>query len=133
MRVGFKRLQSRLFVFAPMSSQQFIDSQLKGLTNRVLHAHNFSKASSKALDVAVDLLSRYLELLAATCASFAQHAGRDAANVHDALMALEELGLDMNDIMEWCERDGIELAKYAGTTSRTHLEQFGCEYSLEFS
>ena len=92
-----------------MSSQQFVDIHLRGLVRQVVHAHNFNKASSKAVDIVVDLLGHYLELLTATCASFAQHAGRDAANVHDAVMALEELGMDMQDIMEWCERDGVEL------------------------
>ena len=92
--------------------------------SQVIHAHNFSKASSKAVDIVVDLLGHYLELLTATCASFAQHAGRDAANVHDAVVALGELGIDIQDIMEWCERDGVELSKFGTGSLREHLEQF---------
>ncbi|KAF9513503.1 hypothetical protein BS47DRAFT_1344152 [Hydnum rufescens UP504] len=107
-----------------MSSQAFVEMHLRRLVRQVVHANNFTKASSKALDIVVHLLGHYLELLAAKCALFAQHTGRDGVNIHDALMALEESGMDVEDIMGWCGRDGVELSKFGPGSLREGFEQF---------
>lgn len=114
-----------------MSSEQFVGAQLRRLTSRIVHAHQFNKASSNAVDIIVDLLSRYLELLAGTCAQYAQHTGRTGANALDAVVALQELGLDVDELKDWCERDGLELAKYTGGSGRA-VEQFGGGFNPTF-
>ncbi|KAF8200356.1 hypothetical protein BJ912DRAFT_1029788 [Pholiota molesta] len=73
---------------------------LESATQRTLHAHAFSRSSSQASAVLTDLLSRYLTLLSATCAKYAQHAGRT------------------DELSEYCSTEGKELNRYALYSAR---------------
>jgi len=101
---------------------------LESATQRTLHAHAFSRSSSQASNVLTDLLSRYLALLTSTCAKYSQHAGRTTINVRDALGALEELGLSLDELNEYCATEGKELNRYALYSARRveDLHEFRC-------
>jgi len=81
---------------------------------KTLHAHSFTRSSSQASLALTDLLSRYLVLLATTCSQYAQHAGRLNITVRDAMCALDELGVSMDELHEYCGTEGDELARYSG-------------------
>ncbi|CAA7261949.1 unnamed protein product [Cyclocybe aegerita] len=91
---------------------------LESATQRTLHAHAFSRSSSQASLVLTDLLSRYLSLLTATCAKYAQHAGRSSLTVRDALASLEELGVTLEELDDYCATEGKELNRYALYSAR---------------
>ncbi|KAF9040159.1 hypothetical protein BJ165DRAFT_1407273 [Panaeolus papilionaceus] len=91
---------------------------LESATQRTLHAHAFSRSSSQASMVLTDLLSRYMALLTSTCAKYAQHAGRTQLNVRDALGALDEMGVSLDDLSEYCATEGRELNRYALYSAR---------------
>jgi Wiskott-Aldrich syndrome protein len=91
---------------------------LEQATHRTLHAHSFSRSSSQASLVLTDLLSRYLSLLSLTCAKYAQHAGRTGLTARDAFCALDELGVSMEELDEYCTSEGIELGRYAVHSAR---------------
>lgn len=86
---------------------------LETVTIQTLHANNFSRASTQATQVLTDLLSRYLTLLAATCAKYAEHAGRLRLSAQDTMEALGELGMNMEELSEYCTTEGRELSRYA--------------------
>ncbi|KAG7442800.1 uncharacterized protein BT62DRAFT_982303 [Guyanagaster necrorhizus] len=86
---------------------------LESATHRMLHASTFSRSSSQASLVLTDLLSRYLALLSSTCAKHAQHAGRTKLTPMDALSALDELGVSLDELKEYGSTEGIELNRYA--------------------
>ena len=79
---------------------------LETVTIDTLHANNFSRASTQATQVLTDLLSRYLSLLSATCAKYAEHAGRLRLNAKDAAAALGELGVSVEELSEYCALEG---------------------------
>ncbi|KAH9996137.1 hypothetical protein BJV74DRAFT_769319 [Russula compacta] len=81
---------------------------------KTLHAHSFTRSSSQASLALTDLLSRYLVLLATTCSQYAQHAGRLNLTVRDAMCVLDELGVSMDELHEYCGTEGDELARYSG-------------------
>ncbi|KAL0573332.1 hypothetical protein V5O48_008630 [Marasmius crinis-equi] len=85
---------------------------LESATHRTLHAHNFSRSSSQASLVLTDLVSRYLHLLASTCAKYAEHAGRRQLTAKDAALALDELGVSIEELREYGGGEGIELNRY---------------------
>lgn len=91
---------------------------LESSTYRTLHAHNFSRSSSQASLVLTDLLSRYLSLLTSSCAKYAQHAGRLNLTMKDTLSALEEMGVNLDELSEYCKSEGKELGRYAIQTTR---------------
>ncbi|KAF9477471.1 hypothetical protein BDN70DRAFT_881178 [Pholiota conissans] len=91
---------------------------LESATQRTLHAHAFSRSSSQASAVLTDLLSRYLTLLTSTCAKYAQHAGRTGLTVRDAIGALDELGVSLDELSEYCSTEGKELNRYALYSAR---------------
>ncbi|KAF8966948.1 hypothetical protein BDZ97DRAFT_1806041 [Flammula alnicola] len=91
---------------------------LESATQRTLHAHAFSRSSSQASSVLTDLLSRYLALLTSTCAKYAQHAGRTGLTTRDAIGALEELGVSMDELSDYCATEGKELNRYALYSAR---------------
>ncbi|KZP09617.1 hypothetical protein FIBSPDRAFT_801981 [Athelia psychrophila] len=91
---------------------------LESAVHRTLHAHAFSRSSSQASLVLTDLLSRYLTLLASTCAKYAQHAGRTDLTPQDALCALNEMGVNMEEVDEYRSTEAVELARYAANTAR---------------
>ncbi|KAF4612033.1 hypothetical protein D9613_003808 [Agrocybe pediades] len=91
---------------------------LESAVQRTLHAHAFSRSSSQASSVLTDLLSRYLALLTSTCAKYSQHAGRTGLTVRDAIGALDELGVSMEELSEYCATEGKELNRYALYSAR---------------
>ena len=86
---------------------------LENVVLKTLHAHSFTRSSSQASLVLSDLLSRYIVLLATTCSQYAQHAGRFNLTVRDAMSALDELGVSMDELHEYCGTEGDELARYS--------------------
>ena len=91
---------------------------LESVTLKTLHAHSFSRSSTQASLVLTDLLSRYIALLSTTCAQYAQHAGRTNLTARDAIRALDELGIDVEELNEYCSHEGEELARYAGHSTK---------------
>jgi histone H3/H4 len=91
---------------------------LESATHRTLHAHSFSRSSSQASLVLTDLLSRYLMLLSTTCAKYAQHAGRTGLSIRDAIGALDELGVSVDELSEYYSSEGKELGRYAFSSAR---------------
>jgi histone H3/H4 len=109
---------------------------LESATHRTLHAHSFSRASSQASNVLTDLLSRYLTLLSSTCAKYAHHAERTGLTARDAISALDELGVGLEELSEYCSSEGRELGRYAIHSARRVEDmnefkgQFGCVLHL---
>lgn len=105
---------------------------LESAVQRTLHAHAFSRSSSQASAVLTDLLSRYLSLLASTCAKYAQHAGRRGLTIRDAAGAFEDLGVSVDELSEYCATEGRELNRYALYSARRveDLLEFRCMSSL---
>ncbi|OSX57908.1 hypothetical protein POSPLADRAFT_1155377 [Postia placenta MAD-698-R-SB12] len=91
---------------------------LESATYKTLHAHNFSRSSSQATLVLTDLLSRYMTLLTSTCAKYAEHAGRLNVSIKDTASALDELGVGVEDLKEYCASEARELSRYAVHTAR---------------
>ncbi|TFK37668.1 hypothetical protein BDQ12DRAFT_652775 [Crucibulum laeve] len=104
---------------------------LECATQRTLHAHAFSRSSSQASLVLTDLLSRYLSLLTSTCAKYAQHAGRTELSIHDAIGALDELGVGVDELNEYCATEGKEFNRYALHSARRveDLNEFRAQLS----
>ncbi|KAF7307686.1 BTP domain-containing protein [Mycena kentingensis (nom. inval.)] len=96
-------------------------SLLEAATHKSIHAAAFTRASSHATSVLNDLLSRYISLLAATTAKYAQHAGRSNVTCVDAIEALEEMGFSLEDLVGYM-REAAELKKYA-VFSRRRVEE----------
>ena len=95
-----------------------MESLIESSTYRTLHAHSFSRTSSQAAFVLSDLLARYLFLLTSSCAKYAQHSGRVNLTVQDAFSALEEMGVDMDELSNYCRTEGRELGRYTVHTMR---------------
>lgn len=91
---------------------------LESATIKTLHAHNFSRSSTQASLVLTDLLARYLALLSETCAKYAHHAERRSFTVYDAVAALEEMGVGMEELQQHCSIEAKELNRYASHSSR---------------
>src|SRR6266576_5236980 len=85
---------------------------------RTLHAHSFSRASATASHTLSDLLARYLALLAAECAKYAHHAGRSSLSIYDALGALDDLGIGMDELTDFAAIEAKELSRYAVYSTR---------------
>lgn len=84
---------------------------LESATFRTLHAQNFSRASTQASYVLTDLLERYLTLLSSTAGRFAEHAGRGRnIGVRDAVGALDELGVGVDELRDWWVSEGGEMS-----------------------
>lgn len=113
---------SRRSLSLPTTTTTGMDAGAKKLletaTIETLHANGFSRASTQATQVLTDLLSRYLSLLAATCAKYAEHAGRLRLSARDTVSALGELGLDVQELSEYVATEGRELARYARHSTR---------------
>jgi histone H3/H4 len=91
---------------------------LESATIRTLHAHNFSRSSTQASLVLTDLFSRYLDLVTSTCAKYAEHAGRTKLSIRDAVEALDELGVGVAELKEYCAIEGAELGRYSIKSAR---------------
>ncbi|THH21366.1 hypothetical protein EUX98_g8404 [Antrodiella citrinella] len=98
---------------------------LESATLSTLHAQQFSRSSTQAHLLLTDLLSRYITLLSSTCAKYAQHAGRVGVTAKDAAAALEELGVGVEELTEYWETEGRDMARfgYSGQMSRTQRRQ----------
>ncbi|TFK48312.1 hypothetical protein OE88DRAFT_1737994 [Heliocybe sulcata] len=94
---------------------------LESATIRTLHAQNFSRSSTEAAHVLTDLLSRYLTTLSQSCKKYAEQAGRLNLSARDASCALEEMGVSVEELKEYCGTEGKELGRYALQT-RNRLE-----------
>lgn len=105
---------------------------LESAVQRTLHAHAFSRSSSQASSVLTDLLSRYMTLLTSTCAKYSQHAGRTGLTIRDAMGALNELGVSMEELNDYCATEGKEMNRYALYTARRveDLHEFKCMSTL---
>lgn len=95
---------------------------LESVTYKTLHAQNFSRASSKASHVLTDLTSRYLSLVASTCARYAEHAGRTSVTMSDAMNALTEVGTSLEELADYAVGEGMELTSYTPLTARRQEE-----------
>ncbi|GAW04099.1 hypothetical protein LENED_005867 [Lentinula edodes] len=95
---------------------------LESVTIRTLHAQNFSRSSTQASLVLTDLLARYLTLLTSACAKYAEHAGRTRITAKDAVTALEELGVSVEELHEFGSTEGVELNRYALFKSLRRVE-----------
>lgn len=91
---------------------------LESSIHRTLHANSFSRASTQATFVLTDLLSRYLQLLTASCAKYSQHAGRSNISIRDVVGALDDLGLSVDELGEFFTLEGRDLSRYAVYTPR---------------
>lgn len=91
---------------------------LEAATIKTLHAANFARASSQSALVLTDLLARYLALLSETSAKHAHHAGRTALTAHDALAALAEMGVAIDELAEYGAVEARELNRYAQHSAR---------------
>ena len=93
---------------------------LESVTQKTLFAHNFNRASTQASHVLTDLLSRYVSLLTSTCVRYAEHAGRTSVVIPDALLALDEIGVSVEELKDFAQGEGREalFEGYATQTSR---------------
>jgi Wiskott-Aldrich syndrome protein len=89
---------------------------------RALHSQNFARSSTDACNVLTDLLSRYLKLLALTCANHAHHCGRTDLTALDAVLSLEELGASLGELKSFQEVEGKDLARYAYCSQRRQMD-----------
>ncbi|KAH8084869.1 hypothetical protein BXZ70DRAFT_957316 [Cristinia sonorae] len=98
---------------------------LESATLTTLHAQQFSRSSSQAHLLLTDLLSRYISLLSSTCAKYAEHSGRLKVTEKDAVAALGELGIGVEELTEYWETEGKEMARfgYTGRMMRTARRQ----------
>jgi histone H3/H4 len=105
---------------------------LESAVHRTLHAHGFSRSSTQASLVMTDLLSRYMTLLSSTCAKYAQHAGRTSPTAFDAIDALDELGVDLDELGQYCVSEARELGHYALFTARRveDLNEIKCQFRV---
>ncbi|EJD04905.1 uncharacterized protein FOMMEDRAFT_166651 [Fomitiporia mediterranea MF3/22] len=87
-----------------------LNTTLESVTQRTLYSQNFSRSSSQASHALTDLLSRYVSLLATTCARYAEHAGRASVSVPDAMLALNELGVSVDELKDYVEGEGREMS-----------------------
>ncbi|KAG9011425.1 hypothetical protein FRB94_008496 [Tulasnella sp. JGI-2019a] len=94
-----------------------IRQHLHAVTIRTLHANQFNRTSSNAAHTLTDILQRYITLLALTSKQYAEHSGRDGAgvNVHDIVAAMAELGVGVDELMEFAGGEGGEMQKYSLT------------------
>lgn len=96
---------------------------LESTTIKTLHAHSFTRSSTQASLVLTDLLSRYLSLLTSTCAQYAQHAGRTNLTARDALFALDEMGVNVDELSDYASVEGMELGRYAQQRTARRVEE----------
>jgi hypothetical protein len=68
---------------------------------QLLMLAGFERLQMRTADVLVEVMVRYLELLATTCKASAEHAGRTDANFEDAFEALDGLGVRAEDLREF--------------------------------
>jgi len=91
---------------------------LESATIKTLHAHNFSRSSAHALHALTDLLARYFLLLAESGAKHAHHAGRASLTARDALAALHDMGVGLDELEEYCAVEAKDLNRYAQHSAR---------------
>lgn len=116
-----------------MGTDQGAKKLLETVTIKTLHAHNFSRASGQATNTVTDLLSRFLTVLTGTCARYAEHAGRTHLTAKDAICALGDLGVDVEELSEYCASEGRDLSRFAVHTGRRteDLNEFKGRYNRQ--
>jgi histone H3/H4 len=99
---------------------------------RTLHSQSFSRTSNQSCTVLADLLTRYLRLLASTCAGHASHSGRTELNAQDVAASLEELGVTIGELKQFQEVEGRDLARYAYISQRRRqdLHEMKCTFQV---
>ncbi|GAB1525364.1 hypothetical protein RhiTH_008524 [Rhizoctonia solani] len=80
-------------------------------TLRVLHSHNFSSSSSLASHTLTALYAEYLDLLARSFAAHSHHGGRTNPSWPDAVNALSEVGVDVDELSTWLGTEAGEVGK----------------------
>ncbi|EGN94878.1 hypothetical protein SERLA73DRAFT_114335 [Serpula lacrymans var. lacrymans S7.3] len=105
-----------------MSVQATPSAVLESVILKTLHAHSFSRSSLQASSILADILSRFLTILSSTCGKYAEHAGRPTPTVHDALWALDELGMSMDELSAYCSSEGLELGRYVARSAKRSEE-----------
>ncbi|KAG8964411.1 hypothetical protein FRC03_001812 [Tulasnella sp. 419] len=90
-----------------------VRQHVHSVTLRTLHSHNFTRTSSQASTVLTDVVVRFIDLLALTSVQHAEHAGRRGVNVFDAVAALEDVGMGIEELMEFVEGEGRDIARYS--------------------
>ena len=85
---------------------------------KILHAHGFGRTSAQAMSVLSNLLSRYLVLLASACGHFSELAGRTTLSVHDLVACIQEFGINLDELGEYCTTEGVELSRYASSSAK---------------
>ncbi|KAG1733075.1 uncharacterized protein EDB91DRAFT_1150378 [Suillus paluster] len=101
-----------------MASQAAATTILDSAILKILHAHNFSRTSSQASVVLASLVSRYLVLLSSVCGSYAELSGRSKLSIWDVLSSLEDLGVSLEELDEYCGSEGKEIGRYASSSAR---------------
>lgn len=101
-----------------MASQAAAATILDSVILKILHAHNFSRSSSQASVVLASLVSRYLVLLASVCGNYAELSGRSRISVWDVLSSLEDVGMNLEELDEYCVSEGKDLGRYASSSAR---------------
>lgn len=86
-------------------------AHLHRATLRTLHSHNFTSSSSIASHTLTTLYASYLDLLARACAARAQHAGRTGVGWADAVGALEEVGVTIEELDGWGRTEAGEVGR----------------------
>ncbi|KAG1736221.1 hypothetical protein EDB19DRAFT_1722347 [Suillus lakei] len=101
-----------------MASQAAAATILDSVILKILHAHNFSRSSSQASIVLANLVSRYLVLLSSVCGNYAELSGRSRISVWDVLSSLEGIGVNLEELDEYCVSEGKDLGRYASSSAR---------------
>ncbi|CAE6405947.1 unnamed protein product, partial [Rhizoctonia solani] len=78
---------------------------------RILHSHNFSSSSSLASHTLTALYEQYLDLLARSFAAHSHHSGRTNPTWSDAINALSEVGVDIDELSAWLGTEAGEVGK----------------------
>ncbi|KAI5850406.1 hypothetical protein DFP73DRAFT_491666 [Morchella snyderi] len=76
-----------------MSDQELFFALLRVSAAQALRAAGLTTAKPSVLDAVTDIMSRYLTLLGSTTRHFAESSGRTHAELPDARLALEHVGL----------------------------------------
>ncbi|CAE6411885.1 unnamed protein product [Rhizoctonia solani] len=80
-------------------------------TLRILHSHNFSSSSSLASHTLTTLYAQYLDLLARSFAAHSHHSGRTNPTWSDAVNALSEVGVGVDELAAWLGTEAGEVGK----------------------
>ncbi|QRW26308.1 bromodomain associated protein [Rhizoctonia solani] len=92
-------------------------------TLRVLHSHNFSSSSSLASHTLTALYAEYLDLLARSFAAHSHHGGRTNPSWPDAVNALSEVGVDVDELSTWLGTEAGEVGKNTSLRDEVQMRE----------